>query len=57
MSGFYDEDGLFIHTSGVPDDVIQLLLELVKDGQALVIHDREVLIQAGYNPDTGEYNA
>lgn len=56
MSGFYDEDGMYIHTDGTPDDELQVIIEWIQNGNRASNHDRETLILAGYNPDTGEYN-
>ncbi len=55
MTGFYDEDGMYIHESGDDDDLIQRLIQDIKDGMSLMQESRELLILNGYDPDTGEY--
>ena len=57
-SGYYDEDGVYIDTATGLDEeqILNMLCAFALNGVDLSNEHREILIMAGYDPDTGEYN-
>ena len=57
-TGYYDEDGLWIaafEEARFEEQLADILTSLAT-GFELMRHEREFLVLAGYDPDTGEYN-